>query len=106
MTITKEKQRAEITLASKIYGEMPKKPLHLDYTTDDLDAEFAAGKATLSHNRLVIDLGEKNIEIPITSVIPVRYEKSPAIIFLSYDRQIPAGRRNYRQRIFHIFYLS
>ena len=50
---------------TKIYGEMPSKPIHLDHRITSMDPSFAAGKATLSEIELITDLGEKSCIIPV-----------------------------------------
>ena len=89
MQAVKEKQSTDIVALSRLYGDIPKAPVHLSYTVEEIDPCFAAGKATRIQNKLLIDLGEKEIELPIVSIIPSKEEISPAIIFLSYDREIP-----------------
>lgn len=72
-----------------IYGRLPERPEHLDIQTRKSDPSFAAGKATLSLQELIIDLGERKIILPFKSVIPKIEGKIPAIIFLNEENEIP-----------------
>ena len=76
-------------LCENIYGKMPQKPIHLDYSIECSNSSFAAGKATKSLYNLILDLGEKNATIPITSVIPNSKKNLPAIIIFTAENGVP-----------------
>lgn len=73
----------------KIYGILPERPMHLDFKTEWEDSRFAASKATMKGQKLIIDLGESEIELPFISVVPNGIACAPAIISLSYDKEVP-----------------
>ena len=88
--ITKEKDIyvAESAI-ERIYGKIPKRPVHLSRKSESIDPSFAAGKATFSEDKLIIDLGEKEVFLPFISVIPKSTSPLPAIIYLDYENTIP-----------------
>lgn len=53
-----------------IYGEMPKRPEHLSVKTESCDPNFAAGKATLKKQALIIDLGDGEADLSFTTIVP------------------------------------
>ena len=73
----------------KIYGSIPKKPLHLDIDPIMEDDGFAAGRATYRKDFLIIETEEAVIKIPFTSVIPQSSKPIPAIISLNFERNVP-----------------
>lgn len=85
-TTKTHKEKAE---AKRIYGELPERPVHLSCEIKSIDPGFAAGKATLYRARLIMDMGDKEIYIPIVYAIPKSPDPLPAIIYLSYEKEIP-----------------
>ena len=75
--------------AERIYGTLPERPVHLSCESKSFDPSFAAGKATFCKANLILDLGDKEIYLPFISVIPKAKNPLPAIIYLSYEREIP-----------------
>lgn len=72
-----------------IYGIMPERPLHLTYENEYSDPSFAAGKATKSGTRLMLDFGDKESILRVTSVIPNRNGSHPAIINFTTEEHLP-----------------
>ena len=56
-------------IIEKIYGILPERPLHLDVKTVWEDSGFAAGKAIMKGQNLILDLGESEITLPFISVV-------------------------------------
>ena len=76
-------------ILQRIYGEIPPRPLHLDYENIITKDNYAAGKAVLTEKRIIMDLGEKNAEFTVMSVMPKSDATCPAIIYLSDEEHIP-----------------
>ena len=76
-------------IIEKIYGILPERPLHLDVKTVWEDSGFAAGKAIMKGQNLILDLGESEITLPFISVVPKGANNLPAIISLNYDSAVP-----------------
>ena len=74
---------------TNIYGTIPQKPEHLSYVVENIDIEFAAGKATLSSHKMNIDLGEKEIGLNFSSVLPNIDGKCPVVILITDEKSIP-----------------
>lgn len=72
-----------------IYGEMPKRPEHLSIKTESCDPNFAAGKATLKKQALIIDLGNGEATLSFTTIVPNTEEPCPAIINLGFESNLP-----------------
>lgn len=72
-----------------IYGEMPKRPEHLSVKTESCDPNFAAGKATLKKQALIIDLGNGEATLSFTTIVPNTEEPCPAIINLGFESNLP-----------------
>ena len=72
-----------------IYGIIMPKPEHLSYVLENADIEFAAGKATISSHKMIIDLGEKEIELHFNSVMPNIDGKCPVVIVITDEKHIP-----------------
>lgn len=73
----------------KIYGVMPKNPMHLSYKLVSSDATFAAGKAEIRKEEMIIETENKIISLPFTSVIPKRSKTYPILITVTEDEEIP-----------------
>ena len=74
---------------TNFYGTIPQKPEHLSYVVEDSDIGFAAGKATMSKHRMIIDLGEKEISLNFSSILPNIDGKFPVVIILTDEKSIP-----------------
>lgn len=102
-----EALRTKVT--KNIYGEMPVRPVHLSYKTDLCDPTFAAGKATMKRQRLMLDLGECEAELCFTSVIPNGEASCPAIVNLGFEAALPnkfLPAEEIVERGYAIFHLS
>lgn len=86
---TKADKEKVLSTAEKIYGRLPERPVHLSCETESLDPNFAAGKATLYRAKLRMDLGDKEACIPFLYAIPKSDIPLPAIIYLSYEKEMP-----------------
>lgn len=75
--------------AARIYGRLPERPVHLTCESESIDSSFAAGKATLREEKLLLDLGDRDIFVPFVSVIPKKAYPLPVIINLSYENALP-----------------
>ncbi len=82
-------ERINTERLTKMYGEIPPRPIHLSCDTKYADGGFAAGKATISRHNLILDLGEKEITLPFVSVIPKTENPCPVIAFFGQERGIP-----------------
>ena len=87
--IMKMQEETRLMLAEKIYGEIPKRPIHLDYTVKTADGGFAAGKATLAEYEILMELSDRTISMPMTAVIPNGRNNIPAIISLTDKSGVP-----------------
>lgn len=87
--INEKQERMRSYLSARIYGEIPPRPIHLSCAVECSDTEFAAGKATMRGQILILDLGERKITLPFTSVIPNCGSGCPAIINFTTERGIP-----------------
>lgn len=76
-------------LFNGIYGVMPDRPIHLAAEIVSEDIGFAAGKATLCHKNLILDMGEKQLRVPFSQIIPKGKTNCPAIVYLSYEGAVP-----------------
>ena len=76
-------------LKDKIYGEIPQKPLHLDYKTSYCDENFAAGRATFREIEVIMEIGAKKAILPFTAVIPRSLRPCPAIISIDHEDFVP-----------------
>lgn len=72
-----------------IYGDMPKRPLHLSTKTDSCDKTFAAGKAELRKEAMYIEIEDKLLSLPFVSVVPRKGGVIPSIIMTSESGEIP-----------------
>ena len=77
-----QREKINTDILTRIYGEIPPRPIHLSCDTRYADGGFAAGKATISRHNLILDLGEKEITLPFVSAIPKTEKPCPVIIFL------------------------
>ena len=84
-----DKLRQHQDLLKKIYGEIPKKPIHLSYENKYINDEYAASKASLKGVTIYLELEDKEAEITLTSVMPKRNTPCPVIILLSNEESIP-----------------
>ena len=82
-------EETRLMLAEKIYGEIPKRPIHLDYTVKTADGGFAAGKATLAEYEILMELSDRTVSMPMTAVIPNGRNNIPAIISLTDKSGVP-----------------
>ena len=87
-TLTKDMSQA-LQAAERIYGTLPERPVHLNCKSESIDPSYAAGKAMLCQAKLMAELEEKEISIPFISVIPKADTPLPAIVYLSYEMEIP-----------------
>lgn len=82
--------RAELCrICEEIYGTMPNAPLHLDTEIISEDRCFAAGKAVLKKQNLILEFEEDRIKMPFTAVIPTFKSTCPAIICIGYENEVP-----------------
>ena len=76
-------------LLREIYGEIPPRPVHLDYENKYFNENYAAGKAVFIEKNIILDLGEKNAEITVKTVMPKGNLPCFTIIYLSDEEHIP-----------------
>ncbi len=74
--------------ARDIFGEMPKRPLHLSAERISEDPSFAAGDGILSDGELILEYECGEIRLPYTEVIPVG-QVAPVIIYLGFEQGMP-----------------
>ena len=72
-----------------VYGRLPDKPKHLYSKTEKSNINFARGRASLNEEILIIELENRTLTLPYTSVIPSGGGKYPAIITLEYEKAVP-----------------
>ena len=82
-------EKAKILALDKIYGNIPKKPPHLDINISLEDDNFAAGRAIYREQTLILETEESIINIPFISVIPLSHAPIPAIISLTLEKNVP-----------------
>lgn len=80
---------ARSMLAERIYGEIPKRPIHLDYKVKSADESFAAGKSALIEYEILMELADRTVAMPLTAVIPKGKSNIPAIITLTDQGGVP-----------------
>ena len=83
------KEQAKKLMLDKIYGNIPKKPRHLDIEITLEDDNFAAGRAIYRKEMLILETEESIINIPFISVIPLSQSPVPAIISLNFESNVP-----------------
>ena len=83
------KEQAKKLMLDKIYGNIPKKPRHLDIEISLEDDNFAAGRAIYRKEMLILETEESIINIPFISVIPLSQSPVPAIISLNFESNVP-----------------
>lgn len=76
-------------MCEEIYGIMPKAPQHLDTEIISEDRCFAAGKAVLKKQNLIIELEDKRIKMPFTAVVPSLGHPCPAVIYIGCEKEVP-----------------
>lgn len=81
--------KTHLLTIENIYGEMPARPEHLSVKTESCDPNFAAGKATIKQQMLIIDLGDQEISLGFTSIIPNNKSHCPVIINLGFESAVP-----------------
>lgn len=84
-----DKTETNKKLLREIYGEIPPRPVHLDYENKYLNENYAAGKAVFIEKNIISDLGERNAEFTVKTVMPKGKFPCPTIIYLSDDKHIP-----------------
>lgn len=87
--IIRMQAEARSTLAERIYGEIPRRPIHLDYKVKSADEGFAAGKAELIEYEILMELADRTVVMPLTAVIPKGRTNIPAIITLTDQDGVP-----------------
>ena len=85
------KRREEIKelLSHEIYGNLPKRPDHLEVRIIETDKSFTAGKAFLYTLEFTVTFGDTVNTFKVKSAVPNRPKRSPAIIYLSDSDAIP-----------------
>ena len=76
-------------LLREIYGEIPPRPVHLDYENKYFNENYAAGKAVFIEKNIILDLDEKDAEFTVKTVMPKGNLPHPTIIYLSDEEHIP-----------------
>ena len=87
--LSSKQEKIKQVLYNEVYGVMPDCPVHLGAETVCEDIGFAAGKAVLRHKNLIIDIGDKELRIPFSEVIPNGKSNCPAIIYLCFEDEVP-----------------
>ena len=87
--LSQSRDEIKQVLCNNIYGSLPTTPVHLTVDIVREDIGFAAGKATLCHKNLVLDMGERYVQIPFTEMIPNDKANCPAIVYLGYESAVP-----------------
>lgn len=80
---------ARSMLAERIYGEIPRRPIHLDFKSKSSDGSFAAGKAELTKYEIILEFAERTVVMPLTAVIPKGRSNIPVIITLTDQSGVP-----------------
>ena len=76
-------------LLREIYGEIPQRPVHLDYENKYFNENYAAGKAVFIEKKIILDLGEKNADFTVKTIMPKVDLPCPTVIYLSDEEHIP-----------------
>ena len=84
-----DKAKTNKKLLRDIYGEIPLRPVHLDYKNEYFNENYAAGKAIFIEKKIILDLGEKNAELVVKMIMPKGNLPCPTIIYLSDEEHIP-----------------
>ena len=84
-----DKAKTNKKLLRDIYGEIPLRPVHLDYKNEYFNENYAAGKAVFIEKKIILDLGEKNAELVVKMIMPKGNLPCPTIIYLSDEEHIP-----------------
>ncbi len=106
-----ERRREEIKhlLEEKEYGKIPPKPDHMSVEVVK-ETGFAAGRATLSHLKLIFEVGDEKFSFPAVSIIPKAEGKHPAFVHINFFPAIPNEYQptediiNRGYAVFSIFY--
>lgn len=87
MTVNERKYGRLATIVN-IYGELPQKPIHLSAEITSEEPDFAAGKAILREQRLMIETENGEVAIPFLSAVATE-KRLPVILYLGFDGRIP-----------------
>ncbi len=75
-------------LIERVYGHIPKKPIHLSIEEKD-QYDFAAGAAVYQRQNMILETENGDILLPFYSIIPIKPNKKAAIITINFEDSLP-----------------
>lgn len=98
-------EKTRDNVKERVFGVMPKRPLHLSVRPLSVNEEYLDGRAVLKELEMLLDFGGKTAALPFTAIIPKCAYPCPAVIEIRGERDIVPQKWMQRgYAVFSIYY--